>query len=123
MKPDSCLSPRPLFLHAIILNRQAARVLAPKLDRDILLQTLAGYAQVNRFTAAERRARLKRMTDAKSLAVVASLCETWTRSGRQAAGNREALARRELEHKLQLRQAFEALARSKGLTRLAEIVC
>ncbi len=87
----------------------------PKLDRDILLQTLAGYAEVNRITDAERRARLKTMTDAEAREIFASLYETWKRSGKLAGGNWEALARSKIEHKIRVRQAFEALARRNNL--------
>ncbi|MBI3359671.1 MAG: hypothetical protein HY023_00995 [Chloroflexi bacterium] len=87
----------------------------PKLDRDILLQTLAGYAEVNKITEATRRAQLKTMTDAEAREIFASLYETWKRTGQQAGGNWEAIARRKLEHKIGMRQAFEALARRKGL--------
>lgn len=86
-----------------------------KLDRDIVLQTLAGYAEVNKITAAERRARLKTMTDAEAREMFESLYETWKRSGQLAGGNWEALARRKIEHKIQIRRAFESLAKAKGL--------
>ena len=89
--------------------------MASKLDREITLQTLKGYAIVNQITEAERRARLKTMTDAEALEIFASLYNTWKRTGKQAGGDWEALARRRLEHKIRMRQAFEALARYKGL--------
>jgi hypothetical protein len=47
-----------------------------ELDRDILRQTLAGHAEANRITEAERRARLKTMTDAEAREIFASLYET-----------------------------------------------
>lgn len=90
--------------------------MSPKLDRDILLQTLAGYAEVNKITEAERRARLKRMTDAEARDIFASLYKTWKLSGKRAGGNWEALARRKIEHKIRVRQAFEALSRLRGLS-------
>jgi hypothetical protein len=93
---------------ARILSRDGSSV-APKLNRDILLQTLAGYAE------AERRARLRTMTDAEALAIFAALYETWKRTGKQAGGDWEAVACRNLESKLKLRQAFQQVARSKGL--------
>ena len=87
-----------------------------KLDRDILLQTLAGYAEVNKITEAERRARLKTMTDAAAREIFASLYETWKQSGKRAAGDWEALARHRIEHHLRVRQALEVLAKNTGLT-------
>ncbi len=89
--------------------------MASKLDREITLQTIKGYAIVNQITEAERRARLKTMTDAEALEIFASLYDTWKRTGKQAGGDWEALTRRRLEHKIRVRQAFEALARRKGL--------
>lgn len=86
-----------------------------KLDRDILLQTLAGYAEVNKITAAERDARMKTMTDAEAMRIFVSLYETWKRTGKQAGGNWDALARWKLEQKIQIRKAFETFARAKGL--------
>ncbi len=86
-----------------------------KLDRDIVLQTLAGYAEVNKITAAERDARLKMMTDAEAMSIFASLYETWKRTGKQAGGNWEALASWKLEQKIRTRKAFEVFARAKGL--------
>ncbi|MBI4770373.1 MAG: hypothetical protein HY784_08200 [Chloroflexi bacterium] len=85
------------------------------LDRALVLQTLAGYAEVNRITAAERCQRLQTVTDREALETFAALYETWKRSGALAGGDREALARRKLEYKIRLRQAFETLARAKGL--------
>ena len=86
-----------------------------KLDRDILLQTLAGYAEVNRITAAESAARMKTMTDAEAMRIFVSLYETWKQTGKQAGGNWDALARWKLEQKIQIRKAFETFARAKGL--------
>ena len=89
--------------------------MVPKLDREILRQTLAGFAEVNKITEAERRARLKTMTDAEASAIFASLYEMWKRSGQRAGGDWEALSRRGIEHKIRVRKDFETLARHKGL--------
>lgn len=86
-----------------------------KLDRETVLQFIKGYMAVNEFTDVERRARLKTMTDEEARKIFASLYETWKRTGKHAGGDWEALARRKLEHKIQLQQAFEILARHKGL--------
>src|SRR5687767_1920299 len=86
-----------------------------KLNRDLLLQTLAGYREVNRITEAERRSRLQTLTDAEALDIFNALYMAWQHSGRNAGGDWETLAREKLEHKIQVRRAFEALARHKGL--------
>ncbi len=89
--------------------------MASQLDRETLLQTLRGYAEVNAITEAERHARLAKMTSAESWAVFESLYEVWERAGRRAGGDWEALARRRLEEAVVVRKAFERLARHKGL--------
>lgn len=88
--------------------------MASKLDHAIVLQTLSGYAVVNQITETERRTRLQTMTDAEARTIFAALYVTWKKTGRQAGGNWEALARQKLEYHLQLRRAFETLARHKG---------
>jgi len=90
--------------------------MASQLDRETLLQTLRGYAEVNAITEAERRAQLAKMTSAESWAIFASLYAAWERTGKQAGGDWEALARRRLEEAVAVRKAFEKLARHKGLT-------
>lgn len=86
-----------------------------KLNREILLQTLAGYREVNRITEAERRSRLETLTDAEARGMFAALYADWQRSGQRAGGDWEVMAREKLESKVQVRRAFEALARLKGL--------
>lgn len=89
--------------------------MASQLDRETLLKTLRGYAEVNAITEAERRARLANITSAESWEIFASLYEAWERTGKRAGGDWEALAHRRLEEAVALRQAFERLARHKGL--------
>ena len=86
-----------------------------RIDRDLVLKTLRGYAEVNAITDAERRARLEKMTSERSWTAFESLYQSWRRTGQQAGGDWEALAQRRLEESIALRRAFEALARSKGL--------
>jgi hypothetical protein len=89
--------------------------LSSKLNREVLLQTLAGYREVHRITEAERSARLQALTDTEAREMFNALYMDWKRSGQRAGGDWEALAREKLEHKIKVRQAFEALARRKGL--------
>jgi hypothetical protein len=88
--------------------------MVPKLDREILRQTLAGFAEVNKITEAERRARLKTMTDAEARAIFDDLCASWERLGK-GGGDWERVNRWRIEQKINVRQAFERLARAKGL--------
>lgn len=85
-----------------------------RLDREIVLQTMRGYEEVNRITESERRARLKGQTPQESLSVFKGLFSSWACTGRKAGGNWETLTRRRLEHHLSQRQAFEILARAQG---------
>ena len=84
------------------------------LDREILLQTLRGYAAVNCITQSERRSRWKEQTTQESLEVYTRLFETWVCTGKQAGGDQEALAQKRLQAHLRVRQAFEVLAKKQG---------
>ncbi len=85
------------------------------IDRDVLLQTLRGFAEVNQITAAERRASLEKMTRAKSWATFNALYEAWQQTGKQAGGDWEALDEQRLADHIALRLKFETVARHKGL--------
>lgn len=84
-----------------------------KLDRHILLQTLDGYVEVNAITDAERRARLRTMTDAEARAIFDDLCTSWERLG-NSGGEWERLNNQRIEQKILLRRAFEQLAQTRG---------
>jgi hypothetical protein len=86
--------------------------MSPKLDRDTLLQTLAGYAEANAIAEAERRARLAAMTEAQARAIFDDLCATGYRQT-QAGGDWERLNRWRIEQKIALRRALDRLARAK----------
>lgn len=87
----------------------------PKLDKEILLKTLRGYAEVNKITEAELRKSLPNVTRVESWATFEALYEFWERTGQQAGGDWEALAKQKLAEQIALRQAFEKAARAKGL--------
>ena len=84
------------------------------LDREILLQTLRGYAAVNRITQSEHRSHWKELTTQESLEVFTRPFETWVCTGKQARGDQEALAQQRLQDHQRVRQAFEALAKKHG---------
>ena len=86
----------------------------PHLDRDILLQTLAGYAAVNRITEAERRARLRVLTDAEAQAIFDDLYSSSTLAEQGHSEEWARLDRWRIEAKVELRRAFERLARAQG---------
>ncbi len=48
-----------------------------KLDPEIVLQTLQGYAEVNRITNIEQRNRLLNRTNRESLVIFLNLYKTW----------------------------------------------
>ena len=77
-----------------------------ELDPEIVRQTMRGYAEVNRITDAERRARLETITVEESLRQFSDLYETWNQTGAEAGGDIEALAQLRLEHHLVVRRAF-----------------
>ena len=85
------------------------------LDKEILEQTLRGYAEVNAITAEEGAAALARLTSAESWAAFEALYKTWKRTGQTAGGDWAALAEQRLADAVALRTACEAFARRKGL--------
>jgi hypothetical protein len=83
-------------------------------SKEALRATLAGYAAADAFIQRERAERLARMTPEEALAMARDLEESWEAS----AASHEGLERLELwrlETKLEVRRAFEALARARGL--------
>jgi hypothetical protein len=82
-----------------------------KLNREIILQTLSGYEEVNRITDAEREARLRYMTDEEALANFDRLCEGVVELD---AHERARLMPLRLEHHFRLRDAMAKLAKATG---------
>jgi hypothetical protein len=82
-----------------------------KLNREIVLQTLRGYEEVNRITEAERRLRLQRLSDEEALANFDRLCEGVVELN---AEERQRLMPLRLEHHFRVREAFAKMARAKG---------
>ena len=78
-----------------------------KLDAEIVRQTMRGYAEVNRITDAERRARLEKMTIPESLHRFDDLYQTWLLTGARAGGDLDAVARLRQEHHHTVRRAFQ----------------
>ena len=85
------------------------------LSKDLLNQTLRGYAEVNQITSAERAAALEQVTRGENWAMFDALYEAWKRTGQQAGGDWEALAKQRLADAIALRRTFELIARHKGL--------
>jgi len=84
------------------------------LNRQILLQTLAGYAEVNRITQAERCSRLKSRTDQESLSIFAELYRAWEITGKQETGNWQLIMQQRQSDHEHLRHLFEIIARKRG---------
>jgi hypothetical protein len=85
------------------------------LNKDIVLQTLRGYAEVNEIASAERAAALAKMTRRECWAAFDTLYDAWKRTGQHAGGDWEALDEQRLAEAIALRRAFEVTARRKGL--------
>ena len=83
-----------------------------KLHREIILQTLSGYAEVNQIVENERCARLRTRTDHESLAIFAELYGTWECTAK--IGQWERLTQRRIQDHVLLRAAFETAARKGG---------
>lgn len=82
-----------------------------KLIREVVLQTLRGYEEVNRITEAERRLRLQSMSEAEALANFDRLCEGVVELD---AEERQRLMPLRLEHHFRVRAAFAKMARARG---------
>jgi Ser/Thr protein kinase RdoA (MazF antagonist) len=87
----------------------------PKLDRQLVIRTLAGYAEVNKITEAERRAWLAAMTGAQARALFDDLCASWDHSAASSGADWQSLDRWRIEQKIAVRRAFERLAQAQGL--------
>ncbi len=85
------------------------------LNKDIVYQTVRGYAEVNEIASAERAAALAHMTRREGWEIFDALYDAWKRTGQQAGGDWEALAEKRLAEAVALRHAFELAAKRKGL--------
>ncbi len=85
------------------------------LNKDIVYQTVRGYAEVNEIASAERAAALAQMTRREGWEIFDALYDAWKRTGQQAGGDWEALAEQRLADSIALRKVFETVARRKGL--------
>lgn len=84
-------------------------------NKDLLQQTLRGYAEVNEITAMERAASLARITREENWAAFQALYEAWKRTGQKAGGDWAALSEQRVADAIAVRRVFELLARHKGL--------
>ena len=85
------------------------------LNKDVVHQTLRGYAEANEIASAERAAALAQLTRQESWATFDALYTAWKRTGQRAGGDWEALAEQRLAEAIALRKAFETFARRRGL--------
>ncbi len=84
------------------------------MNKLIIERQLAGYAAAHEIAEAERRARLKTMTEAEARTIFDDLCASWERLGKNG-GNWDRLNRWRIEQKISLRHAFKRLASAKRL--------
>jgi hypothetical protein len=82
------------------------------LHREIILQTLFGYAEVNRIVEGERNIRLRTRTDRESLTIFGELYETWECTAKD--GQWERINQHRIQEHAHLRAAFEIAARKRG---------
>ncbi len=82
-----------------------------KLDREIVLQTIRGYEEVNRITESERISRLKEMTVQESFRNFRELYQVWVKVGSRLGGNLARLDQRRLEETLVLREKLNEVSR------------
>jgi hypothetical protein len=82
-----------------------------ELTREILLQTLAGFEEVNRITERERRERLESMTDEQARAIFDDLCASASLLSHE---EEERLMSFRHAHRIRLRQAMEKMSHALG---------
>ena len=82
-----------------------------KLDKEIVLQTLRGYAEVNRITEAERREWLRNLSDDEAKQIFDDLNDSVPE---MTAEENSRLAHFRLKHHLEVRKAMEILACNNG---------
>lgn len=82
-----------------------------KLDKEIVLKTLRGYAEVNRITEAERRKYLRNLTEVQARQIFNDLN---TNVPGMSDKENSCLAHFRIRHHLQVRKAMELLARKNG---------
>ena len=82
------------------------------LDPELVRKTMAGFEEVNRITAAERRERLRTMTDAEARAIFDDLCATWLVFRRNQTGDIERVNVRRLKEKIAARRTFAQRAKA-----------
>jgi hypothetical protein len=85
-----------------------------KLEAQVVREALAGYAAANEVTEAERIVRLARMTPDEARSMYDSLVATWAQARMPQAELRR-LDRWRMKTLLDIRRAFEQLARARGL--------
>ena len=83
-----------------------------KIDKEILLQTLQGYEEVNRITNLERKAKLRALSDEEARAIFDDLCQDMVK----LIENEDLLilVNHRLQHHFRVREAMVRLAQAKG---------
>jgi len=83
-----------------------------KIDREILLQTLRGFEEVNRITNLERQSRLRALTDDEARTIFDDLCQDMV--ALIGSEDQTTLANHRLQHHLRVREAMVKLAQARG---------
>ncbi len=78
-------------------------------------EILRGYAEADRWTRAERREWLRRLTPEEAWEIFDTLYRFWEQTGERSGGDWAALEGRRIRETLALREALNRFARAKGL--------
>ncbi len=82
-----------------------------KLNKQLVRQTLRGYARANKFIEAEKRAWLSRLTPKESWELFDDLYRSWKQMRKKSSDGWKTLEQRRLEEKVALRRTLDRAAK------------
>lgn len=97
------------------MNQEGYQPLLNERQKQLIRETLAGYAAANEYLEQERKERLAHLTPEEARRIYSNLVEAWyLLRNRQGEGENELYNAWRLETKLKVREAFKKLALREG---------
>lgn len=97
------------------MNQEGYQPLLNERQKQLIRETLAGYAAANEYLEQERKERLAHLTPEEARRIYSNLVEAWyLLKNRQGEGENELYNAWRLETKLKVREAFKKLALREG---------
>lgn len=95
------------------MSKETVKPLLNEAQKQMIRETLAGYAAANDYLEQERKERLARLTPEEARQIYTNLVEAWYAIRNRPVEN-EAYDAWRLETKLKVREAFQKLALREG---------